>query len=65
MQQMGLYFVIDTDIRAFSDNVNHAKLIKQLWTLGIRDKKLLSIISEMLKAEIAGIGFPEQGSPQG
>jgi len=65
MQQMGLYFVIDIDIRGFFDNVNHAKLIKQLWTLGIRDKKLLSIISEMLKAEIAGIGFPEQGSPQG
>jgi hypothetical protein len=33
--------------------------------MGIRDKKLLSIISEMLKAEIAGIGFPAQGSPQG
>ncbi|OLN25151.1 group II intron reverse transcriptase/maturase [Desulfosporosinus metallidurans] len=65
MQNSGLHFVIDIDIRAFFDNVNHAKLIKQLWTMGIRDKKLLSIISEMLKAEIAGIGFPEQGSPQG
>jgi len=65
MQQMDLHFVIDIDIKGFFDNVNHAKLIKQLWALGIRDKKLLSIISEMLKAEIAGIGFPEQGSPQG
>lgn len=65
MQQMGLYFVIDIDIRSFFDNVNHAKLIKQLWALGIRDKKLLCIISEMLKAEVAGIGFPERGSPQG
>jgi len=62
---MGLYFVIDIDIRSFFDNVNHAKLIKQLWALGIRDKKLLCIISEMLKAEVAGIGFPERGSPQG
>ncbi|MHB1654462.1 MAG: group II intron reverse transcriptase/maturase [Desulfitobacteriaceae bacterium] len=65
MQQMGLHFVIDIDIKAFFDNVNHAKLLKQLWTLGIRDKKLLCIISEMLKAEVAGIGFPERGSPQG
>ena len=65
MQQSGLYFVIDIDIKGFFDNVNHAKLMKQLWTLGIRDKKLLCIISEMLKAEIAGIGFPERGSPQG
>jgi len=65
MQLNGLHFVIDIDIKGFFDNVNHAKLIKQLWTLGIRDKKLLCIISEMLKAEIAGIAFPEQGSPQG
>ena len=33
--------------------------------MGIRDKKLLSIISAMLKAEVAGIGFPEVGTPQG
>ena len=36
-----------------------------MWTLGIRDKKLLSIISAMLKAEVAGIGLPEKGTPQG
>lgn len=45
--------------------VDHGKLLKQMWTLGIRDKKLLSIISAMLKAEVAGIGFPEKGTPQG
>lgn len=28
-------------------------------------QKLLSIISTMLKAEVAGIGFPEKGTPQG
>jgi hypothetical protein len=33
--------------------------------MGIRDKKLLSIISAMLKAEVAGIGFPEKGTAQG
>ena len=60
-----LYFVVDIDIKGFFDNVNHAKLIKQMWTLGIRDKKLLSIISVMLKAEIAKVGFPEKGTPQG
>lgn len=49
----------------FFDNVNHGKLLKQMWALGIRDKKLLSIISVMLKAEVAGIGFPEKGTPQG
>ena len=59
------YFVVDVDIKGFFDNVNHGKLLKQMWTLGIRDKKLLSIISAMLKAEVAGIGFPEKGTPQG
>ena len=34
-----LYYVVDIDIKSFFDNVNHSKLIKQLWTLGIRDKK--------------------------
>lgn len=65
MQRNNLHYVVDIDIKGFFDNVNHGKLLKQLWTLGIRDKKLLSIISTMLKAEIAGIGFPEIGTPQG
>jgi group II intron reverse transcriptase/maturase len=65
MQLSDLHFVVDIDIKGFFDNVNHGKLLKQLWTLGIRDKKLISIISAMLKAEVAGIGFPEVGTPQG
>lgn len=65
MQMSHLHYVVDIDIKGFFDNVNHGKLLKQLWTLGIRDKKLISIISTMLKAEVAGIGFPEKGTPQG
>lgn len=64
MQMNHLHYVVDIDIKGFFDNVNHGKLLKQLWTLGIRDKKLISIISTMLKAEVAGIGFPEKGTPQ-
>ena len=59
------YYVVDVDIKGFFDNVSHGKLLKQMWTLGIHDKKLLSIVSAMLKAEVAGIGFPEKGTPQG
>ena len=65
IQNIGCYYVIDIDIHGFFENVNHGKLLKQMWALGIRDKKLLSIISAMLKAEVAGIGFPEKGTPQG
>lgn len=65
IQKRSLYFVIDIDIKGFFDNVSHGKLLKQMWSMGIRDKRVLSIISAMLKAEVAGIGFPERGTPQG
>lgn len=65
VQRMNLHYVVDVDIKGFFDNVNHGKLLKQMWSLGIRDKKLLCIISAMLKAEVVGIGFPEKGTPQG
>lgn len=58
-------FVIDIDIKGFFDNVNQSKLIKQLWSIGIKDKNLLCIISKMLKAEIKGLGIPGKGVPQG
>ncbi len=60
-----LYFVIDLDIKSFFDNVNHGKLLKQLWSCGVRDKNLLSLISKMLKAEVFNVGVPEKGTPQG
>ena len=60
-----LHYAVDIDIKGFFDNVDHGKLIKQIWTMGIMDKELISIISKMLKAEIDGIGIPEKGVPQG
>lgn len=65
VQTQQLYYIVDIDIKAFFDNVQHGKLLKQMWQIGIQDKKLLKIISVMLKAEVAGIGFPEKGTPQG
>lgn len=59
------YYIVDIDIKGFFDNVDHSKLLKQLWTIGIHDKKVISIIGAMLKAEIEGIGVPEKGVPQG
>ncbi len=59
------HYVVDIDIQGFFDNVNHGKLLKQMWTMGIRDKNLLKIISKMLKAEIQNIGIPTRGTPQG
>ena len=65
IQQMDLFYVVDVDIKGFFDNISHGKLLRQMWAIGIRDKKVISILSAMLKAEVAGIGFPEKGTPQG
>ena len=65
INMVGLYHCIDVDIKGFFDNVNHSKLLKQIWSLGIKDKALLSIISKLLKAEIEGEGVPTKGTPQG
>lgn len=69
IQLQNLHFVVDIDIKGFFDNVNHSKLIKQMWNFGIRDKKLLCIIKEMLKAPIVmpdgKVVYPKKGTPQG
>ena len=69
IQVQKLYFVVDVDIKGFFDNVNHSKLIRQMWTLGIRDKQLICIIKEMLKAPIVmpdgSTQYPAKGTPQG
>lgn len=69
MQINKLHYVVDVDIEGFFDNVNHNKLIKQMWTLGIRDKNLICIIKKMLKAQIElpnGTRISnEKGTPQG
>mgnify|MGYP002853521871 CR=1 FL=1 len=61
----GLHYVVDIDIKGFFDNVNHTKLIKQIYNLGIQDRKLLMIIKAMLKAPIENEGIPTKGTPQG
>lgn len=61
----GLHLVVDVDIESFFDNVNHTKLLKQLYTIGIKDRRVLAIIYKMLKAPIQSIGTPEKGTPQG
>ena len=38
LQRAHLHYVLEFDIKGFFDNVNHSKLIRQLWTLGIQDR---------------------------
>ena len=41
LQRSRPHYIIEFYIKGFFDNVNHSKLIRQMWTLGIRDKHLL------------------------
>ena len=63
------HYVVDIDIKGFFDNVDHSKLIKQLWSLNIRDKELLYVIRRILKAPIlmpdGNTEHPTKGTPQG
>jgi RNA-directed DNA polymerase len=65
VNQAQMHYVVDIDILGFFDNVNHTLLMKQLWNMGIQDRKVLACISKMLKAEIDGEGIPSKGVPQG
>lgn len=67
------HYVVDVDIKGFFDNVNHEKLIKQMWSLGIQDKNLIEVIKKCLKASISESDkhgntiktCPTSGTPQG
>lgn len=69
LQMSNLHYVIEFDIKGFFDNVDHSKLIKQIWALGIHDKELIYVIKRILKAPIKMPDgkqvIPEKGTPQG
>lgn len=57
-------YCVDIDIKGFFDNVHHNRLIKQMWNLGIRDKRVLMLIKKIIKSPVDGI--PQtKGTPQG
>ncbi|WP_456364001.1 group II intron reverse transcriptase/maturase [Priestia aryabhattai] len=62
----GHFWFVEGDIKGFFDNVNHNILLKKLYAMGIRDKRVLMIIKSMLKAGILNeIVRNELGTPQG
>lgn len=62
----GYHWIIEGDISGFFDNVNHTKLIKKLWHMGICDRRILMIIKAMLKAGVMNESEENPlGTPQG
>lgn len=59
-------WVVEGDIKGFFDNIDHNVMIESLWQFGIRDKRILCIIKQMLKAGIMEeCKTSELGTPQG
>lgn len=62
----GYHWIIEGDIRGCFDNINHTKLIKQLWHMSIHDRRILMILKKMLKAGVMNeLAVTEIGTPQG
>ena len=69
IQRSHLHYVVEFDIKGFFDNVNHSKLIRQVWAMGIHDTRLIYVLRQILKAPIkmpdGTMTRPERGTPQG
>lgn len=69
MQLANLHYVIEFDIKGFFDNVNHSKLMRQIWAMGIHDKHLIYVLRKMLTASIkmpdGTTVTSDRGTPQG
>ena len=69
LQLSNIHYVIEFDIKGFFDEVNHTKLIKQIWSMDIRDKHLIYVLKQILKAPIRmpdnSTIIPTKGTPQG
>lgn len=62
IQLSKLYYVVELDIPKIYQQVNHSKLIRQLWSLGIQDKTLIYVIRRILKGEYLIDGKLQQTS---
>lgn len=62
----GYYWIVEGDISKCFDRIDHSVLIKRLYHMGIKDRRVLQIIKAMLKAGVMGeCEQNEEGTPQG
>ena len=66
MHNTGYYWIVEGDISKCFDRINHAVLLKRLYHMGVRDRRVLQIIKAMLKAGVMDeCEVNEEGTPQG
>lgn len=66
MHNSGYYWIVEGDISKCFDRIDHGILLKRLYHMGVKDRRVLQIIKAMLKAGIMGeCEVSEEGTPQG
>lgn len=62
----GYYWFVEGDISKCFDYIDHAILLRRLYHLGIKDRRVLQIIKQMLKAGVLDeCEVNEEGTMQG
>lgn len=62
----GNHWIVEGDISKCFDHIDHAVLLKRLYHIGVKDRRVLQIIKAMLKAGVMGeCEVNEEGTPQG
>ena len=62
----GCHWIVEGDISKCFDRIDHAILLKRLYHMGIRDRRVLQIIKAMLKTGVMDeCEVNEEGTPQG
>lgn len=60
------YWIVEGDISKCFDNIDHSILLRRLYHIGIKDRRVLQIIKAMLRAGIMDeCAVNEYGTPQG
>ena len=62
----GDYWIVEGDISKCFDRIDHSLLLKRLYHIGVKDRRVLQIIKAMLKAGVMDeCEVNEAGTPQG
>lgn len=60
------YWIVEGDISKCFDNIDHSILLRRLYHIGIKDRRVLQIVKAMLRAGIMDeCAVNEYGTPQG